>query len=83
VEVLPVPFLEMIQKTANPFISAIRDLDIGKPSFFAGNLLFGGDALATFRPHVASSTQQAAIKYKRSSVRTLHEVRNQPFSLGT
>jgi hypothetical protein len=61
VQLLPAPFVELIQKTANHFISAISDLDIGKPSFFDGKLLFVGDALATFRPLVASSTHQAAI----------------------
>jgi 2-polyprenyl-6-methoxyphenol hydroxylase-like FAD-dependent oxidoreductase len=60
-EVLPPPFAEMVQKTSNPFISSINDFDISKPSFFDGKLLFVGDALATFRPHVASSTHQASI----------------------
>jgi hypothetical protein len=58
---LPVPFVKMTQKTAHPFISAINDLDIGKPSFLDGKLLFVGDALTNFRPHVASSTRQAAV----------------------
>lgn len=61
VQVLPAPFVEIIQKTSDPFISAISDLEIGRPSFFDGKLLFVGDALTTFRPHVASSTHQAAV----------------------
>lgn len=60
-KILPPPFAEMVQKTSNPFISAINDREIAKPSFFNGKLLFVGDSLATFRPHVASSTNQAAL----------------------
>lgn len=61
VKLLPAPFIELINKTTDPFVSAISDLEIGTPSFFDGKLLFVGDALATFRPHVAASTQQAAV----------------------
>ncbi|APA07764.1 hypothetical protein SS1G_00649 [Sclerotinia sclerotiorum 1980 UF-70] len=60
-QILPAPFAEMVQKTTKPFISAIHDREIAKPSLFNGKLLFVGDALATFRPHVASSTNQAAL----------------------
>lgn len=60
-EILPEPFAEMVQKTTKPFISAINDREIAKPSMFDGKLLFVGDSLATFRPHVASSTNQAAL----------------------
>ncbi|KAF7864544.1 hypothetical protein EAF04_006676 [Stromatinia cepivora] len=60
-KILPEPFAEMVQKTSKPFISAINDREIAKPSLFDGKLLFVGDSLATFRPHVASSTNQAAL----------------------
>ncbi|KAF7904513.1 hypothetical protein EAF00_001847 [Botryotinia globosa] len=60
-EILPEPFAEMVQKTTKPFISAVNDREIAKPSMFDGKLLFVGDSLATFRPHVASSTNQAAL----------------------
>ncbi|ESZ93046.1 hypothetical protein SBOR_6567 [Sclerotinia borealis F-4128] len=60
-QILPAPFAEMVQKTHKPFISAIHDHEIAKPLLFDGKLLFVGDALATFRPHVASSTNQAAL----------------------
>jgi 2-polyprenyl-6-methoxyphenol hydroxylase-like FAD-dependent oxidoreductase len=58
---LPKPFAEMVQKTQKPFISAINDRDLAQPSFFDGKLLLVGDSLATFRPHVAPSTNQAAL----------------------
>ncbi|TGO82463.1 hypothetical protein BPOR_0826g00040 [Botrytis porri] len=60
-EILPDPFAEMVQKTTKPFISAVNDREIAKPSMFNGKVLFVGDALASFRPHVASSTNQAAL----------------------
>ncbi|TGO26850.1 hypothetical protein BPAE_0052g00410 [Botrytis paeoniae] len=60
-EILPEPFAEMVQKTSKPFISAVNDREIAKPSMFDRKLLFVGDSLATFRPHVASSTNQAAL----------------------
>ncbi|PQE31907.1 hypothetical protein CJF32_00008825 [Rutstroemia sp. NJR-2017a WRK4] len=58
---LPKPFAEMVQKTRKPFISAINDRELAQSSFFDSKLLFVGDSLATFRPHVASSTNQAAL----------------------
>ncbi|KAF7957880.1 hypothetical protein EAE96_003447 [Botrytis aclada] len=60
-QILPEPFSEMVQKTSKPFISAINDREVAKPSMFDGKLLFVGDSIATFRPHVASSTNQAAL----------------------
>ncbi|KAM0144605.1 hypothetical protein ACHAP3_000635 [Botrytis cinerea] len=59
--ILPEPFAEMVQKTSRPFISAINDREIAKPSMFDGKVLFVGDSIASFRPHVASSTNQAAL----------------------
>ena len=58
---LPHPFAELIDKTSEPFISCIVDIGISQPSFFDGTLLFVGDALVPFRPHVACSTNQAAL----------------------
>ncbi|CAG8952811.1 hypothetical protein HYFRA_00007524 [Hymenoscyphus fraxineus] len=60
-EILPEPFAEVVQRTTRPFISAIHDRETANPSFFDGKLLFVGDSLATFRPHIASSTNQAAL----------------------
>ncbi|KAL9115291.1 MAG: hypothetical protein Q9187_007332 [Circinaria calcarea] len=58
---LPTPFAELVQKTTQPFVQAITDVTSGPPSFFNGKLIFVGDALAAFRPHVACSTNQAAL----------------------
>lgn len=59
-QTLPAPFAELVVKTTQPFISAIVDIPICKPSMYDGRLLFVGDALCAFRPHVASSGNQAA-----------------------
>ena len=58
---LPPPFAELVDKTTQPFISAIVDIEVSRPSFFDGKLLFAGNALVPFRPHVAYSTNQAAL----------------------
>ena len=36
-------------------------METSQPSFYNGKLLFVGDALCPFRPHVACSTNQAAL----------------------
>ncbi|KAL8952390.1 MAG: hypothetical protein Q9222_001699 [Ikaeria aurantiellina] len=60
-EILPSSFAELVDKTTQPFISVISDIDVSQPVFFGGKLLFVGDALMPFRPHVACSTNQAAL----------------------
>lgn len=59
--ILPSPFAELIDKTKQPFIQAITDVAIVRPCHFGGKVLVVGDALSTFRPHVGSSTNQAAL----------------------
>jgi 2-polyprenyl-6-methoxyphenol hydroxylase-like FAD-dependent oxidoreductase len=54
------PFQELLQKTVDPFVSAIRDSQVVAPSSYDRKLLVVGDALCLFRPHVALSTNQAA-----------------------
>lgn len=58
---LPAQLCDLIDQTTQPFISSISDIDISRPSFYDGKLLFVGDALVQFRPHVACSTNQAAV----------------------
>ena len=58
---LPAPFAELVRKTTKPFITAVTDIAAPKASFFDGKLLLVGDALVPFRPHVACSTNQAAL----------------------
>lgn len=60
-EVLTPPFVELINKIDQPFITAISDTIAPRASFFDGKLLLVGDALALFRPHIAASTNQAAL----------------------
>lgn len=59
--VLARPFAELLENTRQPFISAISDSIAPRASFFDGKLLLVGDAFALFRPHIALSTNQAAL----------------------
>ena len=58
---LPSAFAELIRKTTQPFITIVNDIASSQASFFDGRLLLVGDALVPFRPHVACSTNQAAL----------------------
>lgn len=60
-QMLPRPFAELVKKTTQPFISTISDIDVSQAVFYEGKVLFVGDALMPFRPHVACSTNQAAL----------------------
>ena len=57
---LPPPFLELIHKIQQPFVTVISDTTASKASLFSGKLLVVGDALTLFRPHNALSSDQAA-----------------------
>ncbi|KAI9880733.1 MAG: hypothetical protein M1830_001016 [Pleopsidium flavum] len=59
-EILPAAFADLFVKASQPFIQAITDVISPRAAFFDGQLLLVGDALAGFRPHVASSAAQAA-----------------------
>lgn len=59
--VLSKPFLELIEKTQKPFISTVKEARASQASYYKGRLLFIGDALASFRPHIAMSANQAAL----------------------
>ena len=59
--VLPNPFVELLEKTKQPFVSAISDSIVPTALFFDGKLILVGDALSLFRPHVALSTNQGAL----------------------
>ena len=59
-KMLPHPFLELIHKIRQPFVTVISDTMASKASFFDGKLLLVGDALTLFRPHNALSSNQAA-----------------------
>ncbi|KAF1950025.1 FAD/NAD(P)-binding domain-containing protein [Byssothecium circinans] len=58
--VLSPPFNELLQKTEDPFISAIRDSIVVDPSSPDRRILLTGDAVCLFRPHMGLSTNQAA-----------------------
>ena len=55
---LPPPFREVIEATAQPFAQAIRDL--ASDHMVAGHVIIIGDAAAIPRPHTAASTSKAA-----------------------
>jgi 2-polyprenyl-6-methoxyphenol hydroxylase-like FAD-dependent oxidoreductase len=55
---LPPPFREVIEATAQPFAQAIRDL--ASDHMVAGRVIIIGDAAAIPRPHTAASTSKAA-----------------------
>lgn len=54
------PFLEIINKIKNPFLTVISDTYASQACFIGGKALLVGDALTLFRPHIAMSTDQAA-----------------------
>ncbi|KAH8701109.1 hypothetical protein BGW36DRAFT_293049, partial [Talaromyces proteolyticus] len=55
-------FAELLEKTTDPFISAIRDCAASKAVFHDGKLILVGDAFSLLRPHNGSSTNQAAMQ---------------------
>ena len=64
IAMLPPQFAELVNKTKNPFVQAITDLEPpadNKCWLLGGKAVLVGDALAGFRPHTAASTAQAAL----------------------
>jgi 2-polyprenyl-6-methoxyphenol hydroxylase-like FAD-dependent oxidoreductase len=55
---LPLPFREVVEATAQPFVQAIRDL--ASDHMAVGRVAIIGDAAAIPRPHTAASTSKAA-----------------------
>ena len=53
-------YAELIQKTTDPFVSAIRDSPAQQCVTYDGKLLLVGDAFAQHRPHAGMATNQAA-----------------------
>ncbi|KAF2105616.1 hypothetical protein BDV96DRAFT_694739 [Lophiotrema nucula] len=54
------PFVDLLEHTHDPFLSAIRDCKSPKAVFHDGKLLLVGDAFSLFRPHAGAATSQAA-----------------------
>ena len=55
---LPLPFRQLVEATAQPFAQAIRDL--ASDHMVDGRVVIIGDAAAIPRPHTAASTSKAA-----------------------
>ncbi|KAL8895743.1 MAG: hypothetical protein Q9207_008037 [Kuettlingeria erythrocarpa] len=60
-QVLTAPFLELVNKTSEPFISTVNDCTATQASFFDGRLLLVGEALTLLRPHTGMSFNHAAV----------------------
>ena len=60
-DILAPPFAELVNKTTRPFVAIIADTMSPRASFLDGKVFLVGDALASFRPHAALSTNQAAL----------------------
>ena len=58
---LPPQFAELVNKTRLPFVQSITDVLASQSTFYHGRVCLVGDALAGFRPHTGSSTNQAAL----------------------
>lgn len=59
--VLNPPFLELVSKTTEPFISSVNDCAATQASCFDGRLLLVGEALTLLRPHTGMSFNHAAV----------------------
>ncbi len=57
-EVLPGPLAEMVERTPQPFVQAIVDVESPRMAF--GRIALIGDAAFTARPHAAAGTAKAA-----------------------
>ena len=60
-QVLNPPFLELVNKTKNPFISTVRDCAAPRAMFYDNRLVLAGEALALYRPHTGISVNQCAL----------------------
>ncbi|KAI1261713.1 FAD binding domain protein [Xylariaceae sp. FL1019] len=54
------PFAEVLAKVRSPFVTKINDAISESSSFYDGQVVLVGDAFASFRPHAAAATEQAA-----------------------
>ena len=55
---LPAPLAEVVQRTAQPFIQVIVDVDVRRMAF--GRCCLVGDAAVVLRPHIGVGTAKAA-----------------------
>ncbi|KAH8812996.1 hypothetical protein F5884DRAFT_820688 [Xylogone sp. PMI_703] len=60
-KVLAPPFLELVEKAPQPFVSGVAESQMPRGRFYDNKMIFVGDALSQFRPHVAFSSDQAAL----------------------
>lgn len=60
-KVLNPPFLELVNKTARPFVSTVRDCAAPRANFCNGRLLLVGEAFTLYRPHTGISFNQSAL----------------------
>jgi hypothetical protein len=60
-KVLPPQLADIVPKIASLFVSTVTSIASPRALFFDGKLILMGGVLAQFRPHVGSSTNQAAL----------------------
>ena len=60
--ILPAPLATLVTTTEEPFVQRILNTSQApEASYFNGKVLIVGDAFSHFRPHIAESTNQAAL----------------------
>lgn len=57
---LPKPFMEVLERIPSPFLQVISDHHSRRAASEDGKILLVGDAMTTYRPHTAFSTNQGA-----------------------
>lgn len=62
-EVLTPPFLELVNKTTEPFMSTVNDSAATKATFFDAKVVLVGEALTLLRPHTGMSFNHAAVQF--------------------
>lgn len=60
-DVLTPPFLELVRKTSEPFVSTVNDCKASQATVFDGRILLVGEALTLLRPHTGMSFNHAAV----------------------
>lgn len=61
-EFMCAPFAEMVQKTTQPFITAVNDASCPRAVTLDGKVMVVGEALNLMRPHMALSATQSAVQ---------------------
>ncbi|KAF4958744.1 hypothetical protein FSARC_10935 [Fusarium sarcochroum] len=58
------PFVELLSKTDQPYLSKISDGMCDSPRHFGGKVYLIGNAFSTIRPHTGAASEQSAVHVK-------------------